>query len=70
MEWLPDSVLKVAHILPAYYFIKTNELVKTMEFINTEALRPVFTNMGIILAFSLFFIVLTTRVASSKRKIG
>ena len=28
MEWLPDKVLAIAHILPSYWYIKTNEYLK------------------------------------------
>ena len=31
MEWLPEGVLNFAHALPTYYYIKTNELLKTVE---------------------------------------
>lgn len=58
MEWLPDSVLKVAHILPSYWYIKSNEILKTMEEVSMENLRPVFINMGVICLFCVIFIVL------------
>ena len=70
MEWLPDSVLSVAHALPTYWYIKTNEVVKTLETVNIETLKPLFINMGIVLAFTLAFIVITNIVASKKRKIA
>ncbi len=70
MEWLPNSVLSVAHALPTYWYIKTNEVVKTLETVNIETLKPLFINMGIVLAFTLAFIVITNIVASKKRKIA
>lgn len=70
MEFLPDIVLKFAHILPSYYFIKTNELVKNSEVWNQSTLNPIFINIGIILLFSLGFILLTNRISSKKRKIA
>lgn len=57
MEWLPDGVLKAAHILPSYWYIKSNEILKTMEEVTIEALKPVFINMGVICGFILLFIV-------------
>ena len=45
MEWLPDSVLKIAHILPSYWYIKTNELLKTMETFNLETMKPILINI-------------------------
>ena len=58
MEWLPDTVLKVAHVLPSYWYIKNNELLKTMEELNLENLRPVLINMIVVGGFSVIFIVL------------
>lgn len=70
VEWLPDSVLKIAHILPSYWYIQNNETVKTMETVDIENLKPILTNMVVILGFSVLFIVLTNIVSKKKRKIG
>ena len=70
MEWLPDSVLKIAHILPSYYFISNNELVTQLETINSETLRPILFNMGIIFIFIIVFAFITNRISRRKRKIG
>ena len=70
MEWLPDSVLKIAHALPTYYYISTNETLKTLEEFNFETLKPIMTNMVIILGFAAVFIVLSNLVSRRKRKIG
>ena len=70
MEWLPDSVLKIAHALPTYYYISTNEALKTLEVFNFETLKPLITNMVIMLGFAAVFIVLSNVVSRKKRKIG
>ena len=70
MEWLPDSVLKIAHALPTYYYISTNEALKTLEEFNFETLKPLVTNMVIMLGFATVFIVLSNIVSRRKRKIG
>lgn len=70
VEWLPNFVLKIAHILPSYWYIQTNEIVKTLETINFETLKPVMINMGVILLFSVGFIVLTNIISRKKRKIA
>ncbi len=67
MQWLPDTVLKIAHILPSYYYIKTNELVKELEVINLETLKPVFTNIGMLVMFAIIFIIITNTIAMKKR---
>ena len=70
IEWLPDSVLKLAHILPSYWYIQSNEIIKTLENINFETLKPIITNMGIILLFSITFVILTNIISKKKRKIA
>ena len=70
VEWLPNSVLTVAHILPSYWYIQTNERLKTMEVLNFETLRPILFNMGMLLVFALVFTVAANVVSRARRKIG
>lgn len=70
MEWLPEGVLKVAHILPSYYYISTNEALKTLEVVNLETMKPMITNMVVILAFAIVFVILTNIISKKKQKIG
>ena len=69
MQWLPDFVLKIAHVIPTYYYVSTNETLKTLETMNFETLRPVIINLGIMLGFSALFIALTNLVTKRKRRI-
>lgn len=69
MEYLPGSVLKIAHLLPSYWYIKTNESLKNMEVFNFETLKPIIINMFIIVIFIIIFIVITNITSSKKRKI-
>lgn len=70
LEWLPDTVIKIAHILPSYYYISSNEMISDLEVINFETIKPVLTNMGIILIFAIGFTIITNIVSRHKRKIG
>lgn len=70
MEWLPDIVLKIAHILPSYYYISSNEMITELETINFETIKPILTNMVIILLFAILFVVITNIISKKKRKIG
>lgn len=70
VEWLPKSVLTIAHIIPTYWYIQTNELMKTIEEFNIETLMPIFINMGVIILFSIFFIILTNAFSRKKRRVG
>lgn len=68
VEMLPDGVLKAAHILPSYWYINSNELLKTMEKVNVDTLKPVFVNMAVILAFAVAFVVLANIFTKKKVK--
>lgn len=70
VEWLPDSVLTAAHILPSYWYIQTNECLKTLETIDFASLRPALFNMGMVLVFSLVLIAATNVVSFRKRRFG
>lgn len=70
MEWLPEGVIKIAHILPSYYYISSNEILKTLEIINFDTIKPIVLNIIIILSFSIVFIILTNIVSKRKQKIG
>jgi len=67
-EWLPNSVLTFAHILPAYWYINSNDLLKTMEVIDMTSLQPIFINMLVVLGFSILFIILNNIVSKYKQK--
>lgn len=70
MKWLPDGVIKIAHILPSYYYISNNEVLKTLELINFNTIKPILLNIIIVLSFSIMFIILTNIVSKRKQKIG
>lgn len=69
-EWLPDAVLKIAHVLPTYYYINSNDRLKMLEVVSFESLKPIILNMGIIVIFILGFVALSNIVARKKRKLG
>ena len=67
-EYLPNSVLNFAHILPAYYYINSNDLLKNIDVINISSMHPIIINMIIIIIFSILFIILNNVVTRKKRK--
>lgn len=69
MEMLPASVLTIAHILPSYWYIKTNELLKQIEIVKIDSITPILANMLIMIVFTLIFIILTNIVTKKKRTI-
>lgn len=67
--WLPDFVLKIAHLLPTYYYIKTNDQLALLENFDFVSMRPIFINMGMIIIFIIFFIVLNDFLTKRRQKI-
>ena len=61
-EYMPEYAIKIAHIFPTYYFVLNNESIKTIEIFNFENIKGLLTNGGIIIAYSLLFIVLTNYI--------
>lgn len=69
MEMLPDVVLNIAHVLPSYWFIKSNEIIKGIEIFSFSSLQPILINMGVIILFSFIFIIVTIVISNKTRKI-
>ena len=69
LEWIPDSVKVVAHIIPTYYYVTINNKVSSLEIINLETLKPLIINMIILVIFTIIFIILTNIVTKKNRKI-
>lgn len=70
MEWLPQGILKIAHILPSYWYVQNNEWIKGAELINWDTIGPWLFNIGIILLFAIFFFILTNLITRKKRKLA
>ena len=64
--WLPDSVIKMAHIFPAYWYINTNDLLTEVEVLSFSNLKPVWINMIILIIFGVVFIILNNIVSRRK----
>lgn len=69
-KWLPKSVLAVAHILPPYWYVNTNDILAEMEVINFENLKPVITNEIVLIGFIILFIILNLIVTKKKQRIN
>lgn len=67
MQWLPQQVLNLAHILPSYWYIKSNELLTTLEVINFTTLKPILINMFVIILFAVFFVIITNFLTKRKK---
>ncbi len=70
LAYLPDSVIKIAHFLPTYYYVKSNNIITSLEEVNLTTLKPVFINMTVLIISSIVFIILSNIISNKKRKIG
>ena len=69
-EYMPDYAIKIAHVLPTYYFVSNNEIIKSLEIFNLETIKPLFINCGIVIGFSVLFILLTNYISKRKQIIN
>ena len=69
MEFLPNFVLKIAHVLPAYWFVKNNELIGNTEVFTGEVLKNMGINAAVVLGFAILFFILTNIVSRRKLKV-
>ena len=69
-EFLPPFVLKIAHILPSFYFINNNETISKLEEFNFESLNPFFINLIILILFTILLICITNMISRKKQKIA
>lgn len=67
VEFLPESILKIAHIFPSYWFINANEMISTLEHLDHVTIKPLMINFLVLLLFTIGFGILTNIV--SKRKL-
>ena len=66
MDLTPEFVLKIAHVLPAYWFVKNNELIGVAERFTSETFKSLGINAGIILVFALAFYIASNAVSKKK----
>ena len=67
--WLPESVIKIAHILPAYWYININDFLAELEVLSFTNLKPIWINMLILIGFAVIFIILNN-IASRKKMVS
>lgn len=70
LSYLPDGVIKIAHFIPTYYYVKSNSIITNLEEINITTLRPIFINMIILICSAIIFIILSNIISNKKRTIA
>jgi len=66
VDFLPNSVLWFAHILPSYWYIHANEIIATLENFQWNSIYPVITCWFVLIFFIFFFAFLTNIVSCKK----
>ena len=66
-EFMPDYVIKIAHIFPTYYFVINNEALKVMDNFSLSSVSPLIFNIGIVLIFGFCFVIITNYVSKKKQ---
>ncbi len=70
ISYLPNYVLKIAKILPSYYFVTNNELTKSIEIFSWSNIKPLFINNIVIITFCILFIIITNFINKKKQIIN
>lgn len=70
ISYLPNYVLKIAKILPSYYFVTNNELTKSIEIFSWSNIKPLFINTIVIICFGILFIIITNFINKKKQIIN
>lgn len=67
IEYIPSSVLLVAHIFPSYWYIQNNEIVKTLEIVNIDTLKNIFINSSVMIVFCIIFVIISNIISKRKK---
>ena len=67
---LPTSVLSIARVLPAYWYINTNDLISSMQVFDKVTLKPVIINFCVLVFYIVLFVVVNNIVSKRKEAIN
>ena len=70
LSYLPESVKTIAHALPSYFYVSAVDNATKLETLSLESLTPLLVNYGIIIGFSVLFMVITNYISKKKMIIG
>lgn len=68
MELLPSTLQTYTQFIPSYWYIVNNKRIIELTDYSITSLKNIFTPMLILIAFSIFFFIITNLVAKSKKK--
>ncbi len=70
LDYLPSFVIKLAHFLPSFWYIKTNEFIKTIDTFNLEVVKILVFNLIMTLLFASLFVIITNIISKKRQTIG
>lgn len=70
VDYLPSWVVSAAHILPAYWYVESNNRLAETEHLNVDSLAPIFINMLVLVGFFMLFAISGIIVSKKKQKIA
>lgn len=68
-EYLPEMVVNVSKVLPSYWYVKNNNLISQTDVFNSSFYNEFLVSIGVIIGFSIIFIILTNIISKKKQQI-
>lgn len=70
LNYMPNYVISIAHILPSYYYISNNEIIKTTENLTNEIIKNLSLNILIMFIFIIILMLITNYINKKKQIIN
>jgi ABC-2 type transport system permease protein len=69
-EYLPDSVLVFAHVLPSYYYIDANDKIMKIQQFDGATMVPILLEIAAVAGFCVLFVVLANIISKERQRIA
>ena len=70
LNYMPNYVISIAHVLPSYYYISNNEIIKTTENLTSEVIKNLSLNILIMFIFIIILMLITNYINKKKQIIN
>lgn len=70
LNYMPNYVITIAHVLPSYYYISNNEIIKTTENLTSEVIKNLSINILIMIIFIIILMLVTNYINKKKQIIN
>ncbi len=69
-EYLPDSVLAFAHVLPSYYYIDANDKIMKIQQFDAATMVPILLEIAVVAGFCVLFVALANIISKKRQRIA